>query len=191
MSASTKVLLALRLGPTKAHVCRTCYSYSPKKKLKKTIPPSRQSLLGPRHPGSGAVTRHDLALPPPPPNRPRPPLSVARSLSGIGSEHLRRRPSRRLPASRGDFFFFLEIEIAFFFFAVWPVLDSISFGTHVIGRMIAIKDFQKTRFHPGTCQDGMGYNSCLLLRDEQSASLRSPCLLRDDGTRPRWRSRPP
>ena len=47
------------------------------------------------------------------------------------------------------FFFFLgiEIEIAFFFFAVWPVLDSISFGTHVIGRMIAIaiKDFQKTR----------------------------------------------
>ena len=148
MSASTKVLLALRLGPTKAHVCRTCYSYSPKKKLKKTIPPSRQSLLGPRHPGSGAVTRHDLALPPPPPPI-RPKLRSLRRAVAVGY-WVGTPTSQAFPSSScfsRRFFFFLEIEIAFFFFAVWPVLDSISFGTHVIGRMIAIaiKDFQKTR----------------------------------------------
>ena len=195
MSASTKVLLALRLGPTKAHVCRTCYSYSPKKKLKKTIPPSRQSLLGPRHPGSGAVTRHDLALPPPLPNRPKPPLSVARSLSCIGSEHLRRRPSRRLPASRGDFFFFLEIEIEICILLLCCVARV---GFNFVRNPC---DWENDRdrdqrfpensmtFMPA--RKGWVTTPAYYLRDEQSASLRSPCLLRDDGTRPRWRSRPP
>ena len=192
MSASTKVLLALRLGPTKAHVCRTCYSYSPKKKLKKTIP-SRQSLLGPRHPGSGAVTRHDLALPPPPPNRPKLRSPSRGRCRVLGRIRLRRRPSRRLPASRGDFFFFgdRDRDCILLLCCVARVGFNFVYRNPCDWENDPDQRFPENSMTFMPARKGWVTTPAYYLRDEQSASLRSPCLLRDDGTRPRWRSRRP
>ena len=160
-------------------------SLPPKKKLKKTIPvPVRaQSLLGPRHPGSGAVTRHDLA---PTSSPPLTDLNFALRRAVAVVYWVGTPTSQAFPSScfSRRFFFFLEIEIACFFFAVWPVLDSIQPCDWEIS-------IRKTRFHASEERMGYNYFGAIAWR------LRSPCLHRDDGTRsrlgsgPRWRSRPP